>query len=625
MRLQQQYSKSFSWFVFALLIFATLTTPTVRGETSAFPAGWQGDADALNLLIDKRYMVNQDGSYELHLHVIRKIITYKGKKNYADFKLAYNDSYQTVTIEKAQTTTPEGSVIAAGTEEVHDTLAPWTANSSIHSHTRQKIVNLPSVVPGATIEIELTIHSRLGFWAEELFRLDDPISRKTVSVTIPKRLPLYYREAAEVCQTKQQHENGTTTYTWEATMLPKQIPEQLAPRTENQNFCLLLSTFGNWQQVASWYQDHVVATADPLTDLALDNFTLETATADQLYESMMRQITPNPINFLATDLVPQTATETLTQGYGTPADLALLFYHLLEHFQFPATLLWANTTGIFLADLSAAPSPGLLTNPLVRSDNKDYSFERQELPPGFSGCEGQLALNLTSGSLVPVITSHPSQQHAEINLSLSAEGLVAGSMKTTLTGEPAVKARSQWRYLSPQERHIVVSQFLHAIDPLAVIDGTLTTTGIEALQQPVIIACRFTIPRALPFSGGYYFFAVPEPKLPTEYTTCLPNRRAALVVDTPFTDSLELTISLPADTTCSKIPVTSTGKLPGVSWETTTAMDGSRLRHSRNIELRRSILPVNAGYHQFRQQLVSFHQPGMRLVMVKSGEMAEEK
>ncbi|MBN2331930.1 MAG: DUF3857 domain-containing protein [Deltaproteobacteria bacterium] len=613
----QRHSNYFLRLVFVILLFATLGTSAARGTTSSPPADWLQDADALTLLIDKRYTVNQNGSYDLQIHVVRKIITYKGKKNYADFKLAYNDSYQSVTIEKAETTTPEGSVIAADTGEVHDILAPWTANASIHSHSRQKIVNLPSVVPGATIDIELTLHSRLGFWAEELFRLDDPISKKSVSVTVPDSLSLYFREPAGISGTKQRHENETTTYCWEAVMLPKQVPEQLTPRSENQDFSLLLSTFGSWQQVSSWYADRIAPSAGTLTALNLEPFALEISTVDRLYESLMRQITPNPISFLATDLTPQPAAETLAQGYGTPADLALLFYQVLQHLRIPATLLWSNTSGIFLTDLSAAPSPELLSNPLVRCRSKDYSFERQELPPGFTGCEDQLALSMADGSLVPVITSYPNQQHTKMDISLTAENQLAGSIKTVLSGEAAVDARKQWRYLSPEERQITASRFLHAIDPLAVIDGSLTTSGLEELQQPVIIECRFTIPRTLPMVGGYSLFTIPTPALPGEFTTCLPDRRTALMIDTPFADNLELTISLPAMSTCSTIPLSTAGELPGITWETTAAMAGNHLLYNRTIELKRTILPADSTYQQFRRQLVSFHQPMMLMVLIK--------
>jgi len=62
------------------------------------------DADAVNLKIEKHYTLNQDGAYKLHLYVKRRILTYKGKKEYADFKYTYNRSRQQVKLLKAQTT-----------------------------------------------------------------------------------------------------------------------------------------------------------------------------------------------------------------------------------------------------------------------------------------------------------------------------------------------------------------------------------------------------------------------------------------------------------------------------------------------------------------------------------------
>ncbi|MEA3240729.1 MAG: DUF3857 domain-containing protein, partial [Pseudomonadota bacterium] len=482
----------------SLLALSACSHSTIR------PADKKQTADALNLLISKEYTINKDGSYDLHLQLIRKILTYKGKKDFADFKFTYNNSYQSVKINKAQTTTPSGSIITASKKEYHDIQAPWTAGASIYSHSRQKVINLPSVTVGANIEIDLTLHSQLGFWTSEIFRLTNPISRKTVSIKVPKNTELSFYRPEWMLPVQVQQNPENTTYLWQVENIPALTPEQMMPADENMGNCLLASTFTDWQQVAAWYHNHIIPPENGranIPEALQQNSGLDLSTTDKLYESLMQRTTPHPIDFLSTSLVAQKPETTITKGHGTQVDLAVAFYQLLKQQQIPARLFFVNTHGVILAEFGKIPSPGLLTNPVVRCQNRDYSFQQQELPPGFSNYEGQLALDLIDGKLKPIITSFPNRRFSKISLRPNGQGLIEGNLHTVLTGQPAINIRDRLRYLTPQELQVATSQLLHAIDPLASSNTPIKTSGIDHPGQPVTIDFTFVIPRELPFSG----------------------------------------------------------------------------------------------------------------------------
>jgi hypothetical protein len=603
-------------------VLLLLLTLSACSHSSIRPTDGKKTADALNLLISKEYTINKDGSYDLHLHLIRKILTYKGKKDFADFKFTYNNSYQSVKINKAQTSTPRGSIIAASKKEYHDIQAPWTARASIYSHSRRKVINLPSVTVGSTIEIDLTLHSQLGFWTSEIFRLANPISRKIVSIKVPKGTELsFYRPSwVPAAQIQQNQEN--TTYLWQVKNIPALIPEQMMPADENMESCLLASTFTDWQQVAAWYHNRIIPPENGRMDIpeALQQKSgLDLSTADKLYESLMQRTTPHPIDFLSTNLVPQKPETTIAKGHGTQVDLALSFYQLLKQRQIPARLLFVNTHGVILAEFGKIPSPGLLTNPVVRCHNRDYSFQQQELPPGFTGYEDQLALDLTDGKLKPIITSCTNRRFSKISLRPSGRGLIKGNLHTVLTGQPAIAIRSRLRYLTPEELEVATTQLLHAIDPLATINNPLTTTGIDDPGQPVTIAVSFTIPRELPFAGGYYFFNLPQPALPEEYITCRENRRNPLLIENNFSDDIELNIILPKGYTFTTAPTASNSQLPNLSWKSESHQvdDNTSLLWSRNIKLDRGIIPADESYQQFRNTIIKLYEPESRMVIIK--------
>ena len=621
MTFNQRFKTVLSPFILIISLLAMLSLSACSHEILRQAGKKPATADAINLLISKEYTVSRDGSYDLHLHLQRRILTYKGKKDFADFKLTYNNSYQSVTVNRAQTTTPDGAVIAASEKEYHDIQAPWTAGASIYSHCRQKVINLPSVTVGSIIEIEVTLHSRLGFWTSETFRLTNPIRQKVVSVTVPEGMKLTVFRPSWMEPADIQPRSEGKIYRWEARDVPAVIPEQMMPAAENMGSCLLVSTFADWRQVAEWYRSRLNQ-AESSRELLDNDFVkqakLDRSSVDKLYESLMQRVTPHPIDFLETELKPQPPAATIAKGHGTPTDLALAFCQLLEQQQIPAALLFVNTNGIMLDEFSRSPSPGLLTNPVVRCRGRDYSFRQQELPPGFNGCEGQLALDLIDGTLKPIITFFNNRRYSKISLRPNGQGLLAGSLHMVLTGQPAISVRDQLRYLTPEELQVATSRILHGIDPLAARKGPFKTTGIDNPEQPVTIDFNFVIPRELPFAGGYYFLNLPLPTLADEYAVLREKRRNPLLITESFSDDVELQLILPPGFRFKTLPVGGKGQLDNLSWESANQIDGdSAFTWSRHINLRRGIIPADESYQQFRSTIIKLCAPENRMVMIK--------
>lgn len=620
MTFRQYFKPIFQPFILIPVLSLLLLLPACSHRVLRQSGREKKAADALNLLISKEYTVNKDGSYDLHLHLIRKILTYKGKKDFADFKFTYNNSYQSVTINKAQTTTPDGSVVTASEKEYHDIQAPWTAGASIYSHSRQKVINLPSVSVGASIEIEATLHSQLGFWASEIFRLANPIHKKIVSITVPRgmELTIFRPPWMEPARVREHQKNNI--YSWQVKNVPAVIPEQLMPMDDNMGSCLLASTFTDWQQVAAWYRNRLIQPGNGQNHLSaeiLKQSTLDLSSVDKLYESLMQRTTPHPIDFLETGLKPQSPQATIIKGHGTPADLALAFYQLLQQQQIPASLLFVNTNGIVLTEFSQSPSPGLFTNPVVRCQNRDYSFQQQELPPGFTGCEGQLALDLSDGKIKPITTTFSNRRFSKINLKTDGQGIIEGHLHTVVTGQPAITIRNQLRYLTPEERLVATSRILHTIDPLASLRGPFITTGIDNPEQPVTIDFSFTIPRELSFAGGYYFLNLPIPALPDDYATCREDRHNPLLIENNFSDDLELSIGLPKGSAFTQFPADNDIHLGNLAWKSGSHQNGTSLTWTRNITLKRGIIPADGSYQQFRQAIITLYEPQSRMVMIK--------
>jgi len=76
----KQYVKSVFHPLFLIPTLSLLLTLSACSQSPIRPTDGKGEtADALNLLISKEYMINKDGSYDLHLHLIRNL---QGEKRF---------------------------------------------------------------------------------------------------------------------------------------------------------------------------------------------------------------------------------------------------------------------------------------------------------------------------------------------------------------------------------------------------------------------------------------------------------------------------------------------------------------------------------------------------------------
>ena len=124
--------------VWALIICSALLLLSRPAAATDDPVtALSADADAVNLKIKKHYTVAADGSYKLHLYVKRRILTYKGKKEHADFKFTYNQARQSVKLLKAQTITTEKEIVRSRRKRFTTYRFPGTVRSrSTHKAVR---------------------------------------------------------------------------------------------------------------------------------------------------------------------------------------------------------------------------------------------------------------------------------------------------------------------------------------------------------------------------------------------------------------------------------------------------------------------------------------------------------
>ena len=623
--------------VWALVICSTLLSfGRPAAATDAPATALSAEADAVNLKIRKHYTVAADGSWKLHLYVKRRILTYKGKKEHADFKFTYNQDRQSVKLLKAQTITAEKEIVRVKTEEIHDIPAPWNSKVSLYSQSRQMVVSLPAVEPGSEIEIELEMTAKTGFWCEEYFRLYDPIIDKEVIIDCPTSLALQYRTPHHLNFEFKQEKIGDkqTRYHWRGENIPALTPERWAAAMTEQGFCLLVSSFNNWRQVTDFFNDFFEKAASEKNEkLFWPQLKASTSAANPISHQLFRRIrdlTTYTISFQETDFKIQSPTVTKHLGYGKNCDLALAFAEQLRLHHDEASILMVNRQRHFLKKFIDLPYPGWWDTALVESEGEFFLFSTDKPAPGITGFDGHWALDLEKGELVQVKDRESALTKTELTFTTDQLPDSRGHLKLTLKGSAATSWRAQWRDLSPPEREIATSRLLYQINPQASSLSPLIIKGLKDDSKDLVFTYDFKVKNLFGTMVGensQSFLPLEAPDFPLPYHTLLKSRQQPLAINNNLIIIDRTTLYLHSDYRIIDLPATGNGKLPQLQWRVDCELDKSKktLTYERQLELQRGVVSIETpDYGNFITAIRSLNQPEALRVIFSSTKSAEQ-
>ena len=571
-------------------------------------------ADAVNEYVYKTYQVHADGSYSMTLKMQVSIKTYKGKKDWADFRYPYNAEYERVVIDRAETILPSGKVIKASKKEKQDIIDPSTSERSIYSRARLKIINFPSVEVGTKIRFQITVVSKLGFWLKESFRLINPTIIKQVKLILPANMRLFTRLKDPRIKFQSKKKKGSVFLCWTGKMLPPLYEEPFSPEIENQPFCLIASSFGSEKSVASFFSKKLLKSVEksPLKGPAW----AKGDDPDVLYKEILSHVSIYPIDLFDTYLKVQTPETTINKSYGRPIDLAILFRAILRKKGITSHLVLVNTKGVFIMPLKGILYPALFNQVLVHAKGHFYSFQDKDMPPGITCVSGAYGIDMGSQRLVQVKDSVENSRSQRLSIRVYPQGNGIGNFVEKFSGASTLKLREMLRNKKGKELEIQVSKILHRIDPALSLLSKFHADGIEELSSETRMGFRFGLDPIFMKSENLYLFPVPESDLLKPYLRCLLNRHYGISIPNQKTEKLSLKLSVPEGMSPLLRPLNTKGKAGLLSWQIKTCWKNGEFIFTRNITLHRGIISKDEAVSMIKkireinglqQQMILFH------------------
>ena len=574
------------------------------GVFKADSADYAKNADAINEVIEKEYTINSDGSFDYHLYIRTRILTYRGKKRNGDFDISYNSAWQKVDVNPQRTGTvkADGTRVAVRQEEINDIQDPSTAKASIFSTARKKVISFPAVEPGAVVEADYTVHSKRpglnAFWKREYFALSSPTRIKRVTVHVPAEVPLNWRCNSRIIEVKHTQKGGVVTWEWQGRDLPKAVDEPMSPPSVHKDPVLFISTLSSFNDVARYYNALIpwqkdtnikFNIADTGTGDAMSVCTAEPDDrfVDGLYVKFMSLFRPFRIDFFKTDLKPLPPEKTVDQGYGTSLQLAWLFRAILAQQGIDASL-HAVSDACMVSMLPLGYMPDLFGTFCVKAGNRWYSFEKRELSPGVTGLDSMLAVNLATGNTEVVHDAMGGMDVTVLSMAGMYDGTTSGMLYSMSSGVDAAVTRRGFRYLTAPELDIARSMILHTVNPLA--RGKVRLFDLDNLLEPVGIKVNFTIPEPAPSLDDLTFYPVPASSMVDSLVKLSSKRKNPVWFPRNEREYTEFFLKIPPGARVKSLPRDYQGKAGPFSWNVQVRRLGRTIYYSRDLRQKRGIM-----------------------------------
>src|SRR5437588_7905391 len=490
---------------------------------------------------------------------VKQVLTYSGKKNEAEVKLAYNPACEEAKLIHAVVQSKTGQRQEIATNEINVMDAGWNASAKRYTGGKILVANLPAVDIGSTIEVEYEIATKgkpflAGF---ESFQLFDDLEKKDFQLTAPCEVGVQtmMTGAGGIVRQETNTANGAQTFHWRAEnikALPAepQLPPEWLYMAGVDYFAgdakSYLKDLNDVMLERSGKRIKAEETARQVTSKAANKLEQLTAIRDFIARSI-RVAGPSFTELPLSEL--STADRTLADGYGHLADRAILFHAMLSAAGFQPEFVLASALPPIAAITncaSAFPRPQAFQSPLVRValDGQAYYLNDtdQYSKLGSTAHDGRLAIVLSSQATEVVRAAKDCQDKIATvyTLSLTDSGRTRVGISRHYYGGDYNGKNRYFSELPPEERRRyhqeIVSELAQGARPV----GDLTTKfdTYPGLEQYAVEIDNYSV-----IDGKYAYFDLPF--TPALFATGSDRRTLPLFISRESEHTIRTEIDLP--------------------------------------------------------------------------------
>ncbi|NLK61845.1 MAG: DUF3857 domain-containing protein [Fusobacteria bacterium] len=465
------------------------------------------NSEAVILLENTEIKINIDNSYEVKKRIVIKINSYKGKKDYSEYKILYDKRFETIEIIDANTVkSKDGLYTILKTDEnnIRDIDSPYDSNKMEYAVNKMKIIAFSGVEEGDILDLEYIVRNNKKdkFVDKNSFGEKIPIISKLYSLTFNN----FYEPSINIhnnnnfIKQKEFKSGNNRTIQFTAENIDKIQDESSLPEISFFIPTVFVSFYDSYSEykdlIWNMYKDKIKITDSILK--IVKNEILETDSDKEKIIKLKKYIAKNieqkKINHIM-DFAVKDVDTTIKTGYGSIFDRAVLYLSLLKAVNIDGNLVLIGQDNIYFNEymdyLYVDDFNYFLVN--VNLDNKDYFFELESefYEFGEINCINEMGLLIDPNRLkfVDVSPYEEYRSKTEYNekIEINLDGDATVNRKISYTGINAKSIREKYYYMTPIKRSQDYEMLLNSIS----YDITPISEIMEISYNPAIVSYSY--------------------------------------------------------------------------------------------------------------------------------------
>ncbi len=587
------------------------------------------DVPAVVLRNEESVSVSTDGTVTRTLRFAVRILIREGRDE-AIARLSYQTDGEKVRDMNAWLIRSSGPSKSYGKKEIADVAL---AENDVYNEARIKVIRADNDADtGDVFGYEATMQERTVFSQFQFrFQVDIPILYSKFSLDLPAG---WKAESVTFNRNKVEPVVNGSSYSWELRDLPPIPPEARSPRRSSLSPRLAVSffpaqptvtqikTFANWGDVARWMseiEDPQMSVDDALAGKAKE-LTANARTEFERIKAISRYV--QQIQYISIQIGtgrgggyrPHLATDVFAKSYGDCKDKANVMRAMLSVLRIPSYMVsitaddptyvraeWASPhqfnhciIAIKISDETKAPS--IVMHPtlgrLLIFDPTDPYTQLGDIPEDE---QGSLALidHKDSDSLVtiPTMPAELNRLDRVVDISLGADGAIAGKLIEKTSGQNARTERARARRLSVPDYNLVIERWLSAGATGA------KTTRIEAKEGEsegnFDLSVDFSAAAYAQIMQGKLMVFKPAIVSRLDRLAFTEGKRfhPYMVEASAYTENVK--VKLPPGFSVDELPDAINLETPFGNYSTSYVVNGEYLTFARSLRLNRSTIPAD--------------------------------
>ncbi|NLO91227.1 MAG: DUF3857 and transglutaminase domain-containing protein [Elusimicrobia bacterium] len=486
------------------------------------------DAGAILLADEGTYIYEADGTWTERARTAVLIARENKKANYSAV-LAYQEPGRSrAAIISADIYFPDGRVIRMDPSRVKKT-APQGSNEFFVTTGEYISYELQGIETGCIVDYTTETrtynpHRKDFFMPYWYFQGDVPVDHSSVSVTLPKDMPLHYavKNYPGAGEPVISSSGAYKTYAWRLDSLPPLYAEPQMPPFADVIPSLKASLLPDWSEVYDWSFQMLHPRGKPSDELR--RFTLElvkdastqTQKAAVIYHYVQKNIRYVAVKSgIASGFGGYPADVTWKRGWGCCIDKALLLTAMLSSAGIESYPVYLNDN---TSETTQTAVPNLLFDHAITlavvdgkrlfldSTGYDYTY------PAIAAFDhGVNALVPGLKAIVPIPLPAPRDNGKfyayKVKLAKNGDADIAGDM--TYSGATEAQLRGYYRESKPQERELALRQFSKQLSPKAELKDW-EILNYDWLEKPFSISIKVRAPGYAAKAGDRLLLSLPD-------------------------------------------------------------------------------------------------------------------